>query len=299
MSYAPIALFTYNRVSHTKATLEALVKNPLAKESELFVFSDGARKEADLPLLKEIRTLARDYPEFKKETVFEKTENKGLADSIVAGVTDLVNTYGKVIVLEDDIVTSPYFLQYMNTALDTYEHDTEVMEISGYCLPLKTSLPETYFLDRTTSWGWATWKRAWDHFETDSHTLIAKLKAKPNGLKNFNLDGNYNFMSGLKANADGKVKTWAVKWQAVVTLNDGLVLWPNASLIKNYGLDGTGENCDEDKTFDSPLTNHSIGVTRQPITLNKEVMVKVSAFYNSIRLPLTTRIVNKIKSVWK
>ncbi|HZX59544.1 MAG TPA: glycosyltransferase, partial [Mucilaginibacter sp.] len=165
---APIALFVYNRPEHTRRTLAYLQKNLLADESRLFIFSDGPKNEADKAKVEEVRQLVKEATGFKSVKVFEKDENLGLANSIISGVTKLVNEYDKVIVFEDDLLSSPYTLQYFNEALTRYVNDIEVMHIGAYMYDLPDKkLPEAFFYRAATSWGWATWARAWKYFEPD------------------------------------------------------------------------------------------------------------------------------------
>ena len=159
---APIALFVYNRPDHMRRTLSYLQKNELAAESRLFIFSDGAKTGADEAKIVEIRQQAKLVTGFKSVKVIERKANVGLANSIISGVTQLVNEYGKVIVFEDDLLSSPYTLEYFNEALDQYANQPEVMHIGAYMYDLKTpNLPQTFFYRAATSWGWATWARAW------------------------------------------------------------------------------------------------------------------------------------------
>jgi hypothetical protein len=269
MSLAPVVLFVYNRPDHTKQTLEALVKNDLANESDLFVFCDGPKENADvetLEAIRNVRDLVKSRRWCKSVKIIESQRNKGLADSIVEGVTKIINQFGKIIVLEDDIITSKGFLKYMNEALNLYEQEDKVMHISSY-LPYTNSiktLPETFFLPFMSCWGWATWKRAWDKANWDSNYLYQQIK-EPKVLYTFNLDGVLNFHEQLENNISGSIKTWAIKWYTSIFLNNGLCLYPKISLTINIGLDGSGENChaqDEEVIFDM---NHRVEVKYKPL----------------------------------
>jgi len=195
--YAPIALFVYKRLNHTKRTLKALQKNTLAQESELFVYSDGWKNEEDREKVEEIRNYLKTISGFKHLEIIKKEKNEGLANSIIAGVTDIVNKYGKVIVLEDDLVSSPYFLQFMNDALNLYENEERVASVHGYVYPIKGTLPDTFFLKHTSSWGWGTWKRAWELFEPDGKKLMQILEQKKL-INELNINGTYNFVGMLR-----------------------------------------------------------------------------------------------------
>src|ERR1700744_4097424 len=173
---APIALFVYNRPEHTRRTISYLQKNLLAEESRLFIFSDGPKTDADKSKVEEVRQMAKEVTGFKSLKIIERKENLGLANSIISGVTKLVNEYDKVIVFEDDLISSPYTLQYFNEALTHYAKEEKVMHIGAYMYALPDKkLPQTFFYRAATSWGWATWARAWKNFEPDINKLMGQF----------------------------------------------------------------------------------------------------------------------------
>jgi len=246
---APIVLFVYNRPHHTLRTLEALAQNHLASESELIVFCDGPKPNADsntIKAIEEVRATIKERQWCKKVIIYESNINKGLADSIVSGVTEVINNYGKIIVLEDDIVTSKGFLKYMNESLTLYENEEDIMHIGSY-LP-KTNryntLPETFLSRYMSCWGWATWKASWQKANWNTEFLYEQI-ADPKVRYEFNLEGALDFHTQLEENLNGSIKTWAIKWFASVFLNSGLCLYPKKSLSKNIGFDGTGEHCED------------------------------------------------------
>ena len=194
---APIALFVYNRPEHTRRTLAFLQKNLLADESRLFIYSDAPADESDREKVKETRELIHNVDGFKSVRVIERPKNYGLADSIISGVSELTREYGKVIVFEDDLLASPYTLTYFNAALRRYQEEERVMQISAYMFPLKKAadLPETFFFRATTSWGWATWERAWQHFQPDVSLLYQQFTAQH--IKDFTVDGSMNYWKQL------------------------------------------------------------------------------------------------------
>lgn len=248
MSLAPIVLFVYNRPQHTLKTLEGLMQNELAEMSELFIFCDGPKADAtkqDRQRINKVRDLVKKKNWCKKVTIKESHVNKGLADSIIAGVTEIVNSYGKIIVLEDDIVTARGFLRYMNDALEVYQSDKKVMHVGSY-LPYTNSykkLPETFLSRFMSCWGWATWKTSWNKANWDDSELYEQIK-DPKVRYEFNLEGVLNFHEQLENNINGSINTWAIKWFTSIFLCNGLCLYPSHSLTKNIGFDGTGENCD-------------------------------------------------------
>ncbi len=248
MNLAPIVLFVYNRPQHTLKTLEALMQNELAEKSELFIYCDGPKpnaKKEDLDKIDAVHTIILKKQWCKKVHIIKAEVNKGLANSIVAGATEIVNRYGKIIVLEDDIVTSKGFLRYMNEALNLYENEPKIMHIGSY-LPYTNSyrkLPETFLSRFMSCWGWATWKTSWNKANWNESELYEQIK-DPKVRNEFNLEGVLNFHEQLENNIDGSINTWAIKWFASIFLCNGLCLYPSHSFTKNIGFDGTGENCD-------------------------------------------------------
>lgn len=240
MPYAPIALFVYNRPVHTRRTVKALLKNKLAGESDLFIFSDAPKTPEAAEAVREVREYIRTITGFRSVSIIERDKNFGLANSIIDGVTSVVNERGRIIVLEDDLVVTPHFLDFMNRALDKYENEQQVIQVSGYMFPVKVKIKEdALFLPLTTSWGWATWKRAWQLFDPDAKGY-AQVKADLALRKRFNLDGAYDYFSMLEAQLAGRVDSWAVRWQLSAFLNNSLTIYPRQSLIVNAGFDGSG-----------------------------------------------------------
>ncbi len=238
---APIALFVYRRPQHARRALESLERNPLAAQSELFVFADGPKggDEREQGEVEEVRRLVRERPWCGKVSIAESPANRGLAASITGGVAEIVQRHGRVIVLEDDLVLSPGFLAYMNRALEVYENEPRVMHVAGYSPPLAAPLPQTYLYRNTSCWGWGTWARAWKHFSPDAAQLLSEL-GRRNLFHRFNLDGSYPSIDQLIDNLGGGRETWAIKWYASVMLAGGLCLHPHPSLVQNIGMDDSG-----------------------------------------------------------
>lgn len=274
---APIALFIYNRPEHTRRTLRFLQQNLLAEESRLFIFADAPAGDADEERVKETRKIARSISGFKSVNLTEHTAHQGLASSIINGVTQIVNEYGKIIVLEDDLLTSPYALQYFNDALQRYEAEDRVMQISGYMFPLKesaASLPETFFFRSISSWGWATWKRAWQHFEPDINMLYAQFDRQK--IYDFSIEDSMNYWKQLLDFRKGRNQSWAIRWHASVFLSNGLVLHPAKSLIENIGHDGTGVHSIIENTYDVTLS-------RKPVTYFPANIAEDPAAFDAIK----------------
>lgn len=236
---APIALFVYNRPQHTARTLKFLAQNELASESRLFIFSDGFKSSADEASVNEVRELLKTVEGFKSVEIIERSENMGLANSIIAGVGRLTADYGQVIVFEDDLISSPHTLTYFNEALNRYRNEEKVMHIGAYMYNLKdTELPETFFYRAATSWGWATWSRAWQHFEPNIDTLMSRFDAAKKSA--FSIEHTMNFWKQMQDFKNGRNNSWAIRWYASIFLKGGLTLNPSHSLVNNIGHDGTG-----------------------------------------------------------
>lgn len=240
---APIVLFVYNRPVHTKRTVDALLKNALAAESDLCIYSDAPKRPEVAEAVREVRAYIKTITGFSSITIVERERNLGLANSIIDGVTSIVNKHGRIIVLEDDLVVSQYFLEYMNTALERYRDDDRVMQISGHMFPTEfLATTDAVFLPMATSWGWATWARAWQHFDPKSQG-VAQLRADSQLRRRFNLDGAYNYFTMLESQLTGQIDSWAVRWNLSVFLRDGLILYPRTTLVTNIGFDGSGTHC--------------------------------------------------------
>ncbi len=298
MKLAPIALFAYNRLSHLRQTVESLKKNCLAEESELFIFSDGPKIAGKTSEVERVRAYLKTIRGFKMINIIERPKNYGLGQSIICGVTEVINKYGKVIVLEDDLMVSPYFLRFMNDALACYENEEKVISICGYMYPIKIKNKGVVFFRIPDCWGWGTWKRAWDIFEPDGNNLIEELKAKKM-IKQFNLNGAYNFMRLLRKQAQGKIESWDIRWYASSLLNNKLSVYPYQSLVKNIGLDFSGTNCGLMSSYNTQITKDPILVNRATVEEDKIVLEKIERFFRLNNLNILRGILNKAISTFK
>lgn len=240
MNYAPIALFTYNRADKTKRVVETLLQNAEARESDLYIFSDGPKTVEKAAAVLENRRYIHTITGFKSINIVEREKNWGLANSLIAGITDVINKYGKVIVVEDDLILSPYFLKFMNDGLEKYKDDDRVGAICGYIFPFKESLPDTFFLYFMHPWGWATWKRSWDLLDTNTKRLLRKMRFK---VKKFNLGGNCGSYGNLYCQKIGLLDSWYIRFYASLFLNKKLNLFPGKTMVINSGLDSSGTHC--------------------------------------------------------
>ena len=279
MYFAPILLFVYNRPSHTRRCIESLLKNSLASESHLFIYADGAKDESQQEAVNEVRSYIRSIQGFKQVTLIERNENWGLARNIIDGVTTQVNRYGKVIVLEDDLIVAPYFLQFMNDALETYKDEPKVGHIQACDFTQDPTLPETFLIKWTGSWGWGTWDRAWKHFNPNGKELLKKLEERKLTYT-FDFNGKYGFTRMLRRQIEGKNNSWAIRWNASLFLEDILSLNVGRSLVQNEGFDGTGTNCGGGGLYSSNLHLNKLNVIRiNPIEENQEARKAFMRYY--------------------
>ena len=290
MQLAPIALFTYNRPIHTHQTIDALLKNEYASGSDLIIFSDAPKNDVAEERVRQTRIYLKGITGFRSIKIIERTENMGLAANIIDGVTQVVNEYGRIIVLEDDLLTSPYFLRYMNEALSMYEHVDEVISVHGYVYPVKKLLPENFFLIHTDSLGWGTWKDKWVYFNPNGEEL----------LRQFNFDGSYNFARMLKRQTRGRNDSWAIRWYASAFLENKLSLFPGRSLVFHNGGDNTGTNCVYESWLDVDLSDSPINLRPQlPLIESIEARHAYVDFFRSLRIPIFVRIRNGIIRLFK
>lgn len=279
MNYSPIALFTYNRAGHTKMAVESLLRNSEAKDTDLFVFSDGPKNENAVEGVKKNREYIRTISGFKSITIIERERNWGLANSLIAGITDLCEKYGKVIVVEDDLILSPFFLKFMNDGLNKYENDDRVASISGFLNPVDADVPNTFFLRYFACWGWATWKRSWNLLINDSRELLRQLRWKKN---DFNVGGTGPFYGILYCDKVGLNNSWAVRFYASQFLSGKLQLFPGKTLVIQNGTDGSGTHCiEKDTTYDGMcLFNDPLVIGDIPVEESKYMYQVYSEFYN-------------------
>lgn len=297
MYYAPIALFVYNRPWHTRQTVEALLANAEASETPLYVFSDAPRNEAASLAVAEVRSYIRDIVGFKAVTIIERETNIGLARSIIGGVTRLCGKYGRVIVMEDDLVTSPYFLRFMNDALDIYDSDERVVSIHGYVYQVKATLPETFFLrGADCCWGWATWKRGWNLFEPDGRLLLREL-VHQKLVYRFDYDGTYPYTRMLKNQIKGKNNSWAIRWHASAFLENRFTLYPGRSLVLNIGFDSSGTHCSTTNQYACDIADSPINVDPIPVEENEFARQQIVRFFKATRLMMPIRALHKLASM--
>jgi hypothetical protein len=240
---APIAIFAFRRLDLLKRTLRALENCDGFAGSPLVVFSDAGRETVpgETAQVAKLRGWLRGWCARHGAELREAPVNQGLRASIIAGVTQVVEQHGRVIVLEDDILVSPWFLRFMNSALEAGESRDRIYQVSGYFVPHRRSLPTVGLLRVPACWGWATWRRAWRHYDDDAAALLKKIRQCDTNA--FDINGSYGNLDALQRNAEGRINTWAVRWCAAVFLRQGLTLYPAVSLTRNIGFGGGGTNC--------------------------------------------------------
>lgn len=284
---APVVLFVYCRPDHTRRTVEALQKNTLAKASELFIFSDSPKTAAQSDAVKDVRRYARQIDGFKRVQVTEKDQNWGLAKSIIDGVTEVVDEHGVAIVLEDDLVTSPHFLTYMNRGLDVYRHREDVLSVTGFSFPSKFmgfSAQDdggTYLNIRAMSWSWATWSNRWKDVDWEVRDF-ASLNRSRRLIREFNRGGT-DLIDLLRLQMSGAIDSWYIRWTYHAYKHKLLTVYPNYSLVNNIGHDGTGVHCGS--TTNSIFNHREFGQSpdfemKPDISLDPAIVQKFNRAFN-------------------
>lgn len=288
---APIVLFVYNRPKHTQDMIEALAKNNLAKESDVYIFSDNAKKEKDIENVRKVRTYIDSIKQknwFANVYIEKAEKNKGLAKSVINGVTRVINKYDKVIVLEDDLIPSKVFLEYMNKALDFYEKKESIWSISGYNIPIQ--IPKNYKFDiylgyRGCSWGWATWKDRWN---TVDWKVSDYKEFKNNYKKRKQMNrGGPDMAQMLDSQMQGLCDSWAIRWCYEQSKQNKYTIYPVKSLVINQGLDGTGTHSGTTKDFDVEISER-IPELYNNLPVDKEITTN---FYNKYKLGIKQKII--------
>lgn len=299
MELAPIVIFTYNRPLHTRQTVEALLKNEHASESDLIIFSDAPKNEIARKGVEETRSYVKSITGFKSLRVVERAKNYGLANNIIDGVTSVVNEFGRIIVLEDDLLTSPYFLKFMNEALEKYEKVDEVVSVHGYLYPVKEKVPTNFFLRHTDSLGWGTWKNSWEVFNPDGVYLLDQIE-KNNLQTIFNFNNSLNFLKMLRQQIAGENNSWAIRWYASAFLENKLSLFPGKSLVFHNGNDIQGTNSDSsDKWLDVELSDVEIPIIDIDIKENIDVRCIYERFFKKSRPNLCIRAISRLKKMYR
>lgn len=295
---APLIIFTYNRLDTLELSIKSLQENFLANETDVFIFSDYAGKEKDIEFVNSVRKFLHSIDGFKSITIIERNENYGLAKNVIEGVTDIINKYEKVIVLEDDLLTSKNFLSYMNQALDFYENDERIFSISGFSWNLNSLkyLKEDVFLSyRPSSWGWATWKEKWTDIDWELKDFDSFIKNKK-ATRAFNR-GGMDMTRMLKHYKEGKNNSWAIRYSYNMFKKNKYCIYPKLSKIQNIGFSSNSTHCRGEHIHKTILDNsEDIDFNfSKSLILNTQVL-KEFKFQNNYFYKTIKRITIKIKN---
>ncbi len=297
MNLAPIVLFVYNRPWHTQKTIDALRNNFFADTSQLYIYSDAPANLAAQESVNQVRKIIKNADGFKEITILERKKNLGLANSIIDGVTNIINQYGKVIVLEDDLVTSRYFLQFMNKGLDFYHNDDRILSLTGFSFSEKymqfsKNYPHDIYLHiRPMSWSWATWLPHWskvDWYITDFEEFISN----PKKIMTFNKGGD-DLTEMLISQMAGKIDSWYVRWAYHAYCNNKLTVYPRVSFVNNIGFDNSGVHCGTDKNkvhSHTELRNDENYILTNDIAIEKEIIKKFNSYFNRTLVQKITKM---------
>ena len=274
-----ICIFAYKRPAHLKRVLDALAANPPAAGLPLIVYVDGPRGEADQAAVAEVVAVAQQAKGFLSVEVRPSPENLGLYRSLTGGIGEILAEYESIIVLEDDILTSPHFLQFMLDGLELYQDSPEVGSITGYTPPITQGLPETFFLRGADCWGWATWRDRWALYRHDAKAMAREIRDR--GLaREFDLLGHYPYLAMLEGRAAGKNNSWAICWHSSCFLAGNLILYPGRSLVSNIGFDNSGEHCGPSVMFATMIDDvKPVKIKRIPHVVEPEVFKIYSAHF--------------------
>ncbi len=285
---APVILFVYNRPWHTQQMLDALRANTGIAETDIFVFADGPKKEAtpdDQKAIQEVRALCEAIDWAKSVTLTTQPNNVGLANHVIFGINTVFKTHDSVIVLEDDIVTHPQFLSFINNGLALYQSEDAVFGISGYTYPSeRVSESDSFFLPVSCSWSYATWKDRWRKVEFDTQKLIDCIHAA--GLEKKMDYGDYPFYQMLCHQAQGEIDSWAIRFYASMFLEKKLFLYPKYALIRNIGFDNSGTHSQRDDFFSNELAeNTALSVESQQVLIDREMDEATRAAFKKRNTP--------------
>lgn len=296
MTLSPIVLFVYKRLWHTQQTIEALRKNELAGQSDLYIYSDYPKDEKIKDQVVKVRKYLRTVNGFKNINIIERKRHLGLANSIISGVTEVISKYGKVIVLEDDLVSTSDFLEYMNNALSFYKNDKRIFSITGYTYPIK--IPKEYSDDlylyyRCCSWGWGTWENRWNKADWEVKNY-QQFKNDQETRKRFNRGGD-DLSTLLDFQMRGKIDSWAIRWCYTLFKNNAYCLYPVRPRIRNIGQDGSGTH------FTLSSIRTKLYRSRKKLTLNKNVQINgeiIESLNRYFRYNLRRKIINVLKDIY-
>lgn len=272
----PVALFAYKRLDHLQRTVACLQVNELAEQTHLYVYCDGPRQDSDVGAVAAVRDYVRTISGFAQVTPIFRERNLGLAASIIGGVSEVLAKHEQIIVLEDDMETTPFFLRFMNDALSLYRDEPQLASIHAYALPL-AGLPANYFMRGADCWGWATWCDRWQAFNGDSIDLLKKLH-RQGLMRQFNSYG-FRPLYLLVKQSLGEIDSWYIRWHAANFLAGRLTLHVGQSFVLNTGTDGSGTHGDCTQSWRSTLAGDYIPPQRLPVVEDAAVIASINAWY--------------------
>ena len=290
-NYAPILLFVYNRPEHTQRVIASLRNNEEANQSHLFVYSDSWKDNNDETAVRKVRQLIHSISGFKEITIIERNKNWGLAHNIIDGVTTQVNRFGRVIVIEDDLLISPYFLRFMNEALECYKNEQQIGHIQAYDFTQNTSLPDTFLIKWTGSWGWATWEDRWKLADWEMRSYAAFRRSRQD--REFEkLQKGINRM--LKQQMEGKLDSWAVRWCYSLFVNDRLTVYPKISRTQNIGFDGSGVHCGKTDMYGGEINTDVRRCRFESLDVNRRLEKEAAEFEHVSLLQKGTHFLKRL-----
>ena len=294
--FSPVALFVYDRIEHVQLTVSSLQENYFSEKTDLIIFSDGAKSERDICAVSNVRQYIKNIEGFSSVQVIEQNSNIGLASSIINGVTRILSEHDSVIVLEDDIVTSPAFLSYMNQALNFFSNNSKIWHINGFSQPISSlGLGDIYMNRVMDCWGWATWSNRWKFFDRNPKALFNRMDEV--SRKKFDLNGTNEFWPQITKNMTGEINTWAIFWYAEIFLRGGLCVSPSQSYTGNIGFDGSGTNCVDEDNLQYSLSQLNLNQEIDfdvPLEENLLAINRIRGIY-TLRKNILNRIYNKLK----
>ncbi len=293
MDCAPIVFFAYDRPDHARRTLTALADNEWADQSAVTIFCDGPRDESRREAVEKTRQTVQSVAGFASKTIVTRETNYGLAKSLIRGISDTLEQSDRVIVVEDDVMTSRYFLRFMNEALATFESNTGVGSVHGFKYPTGVTPTENFFLKYFDSWGWATWRDRWRMFETDGARLLREIDSRGLG-RSFDFNGNYPFRQMLQDQVLGRNDSWAIRWQASLYLGGLLSYYPRYSLVNSIGLDGSGTH-GAGEFYATEIHQQPIPVAEAAVVENMDMRAATEAYFRRSLPSLAGRLMNRVR----
>lgn len=283
-SYAPIVVFAYNRKEKLKRCLATIEKCKESKYSDIYIFCDGCKSVSDADAVNQVQEFALNYSKqdcFKKVVVRIQEENRGLARSVIDGVTEIVNEYGKVIVVEDDLLVSQMFLRFINEGLDYYKDDKRIGSISAFTYPLKSLKnynKDSYAILKAECWGWATWADRWNNAIWENTDFIEYLEDHKLRWRFEKLEAGIDRLMYLQFK--GGIDSWAVRWVYYLFCEGRLTVYPAKSLVNNDGFDGSGTHCESGfgSGFNDDLSGDIAEYKWEKCELNKTLAKEYARF---------------------